>query len=199
LTTVWLCDNIFFLFIDIPAPFVIYWKQIMPVGVGFLFNIGDKVVYPLHGAGVIESIEEKEILGERQKYYIMKMPIGDMKVMVPMKNVKSIGLREVVDEETVSRVLERLKKRDGGTTANWNRRYRANMDKMRSGDIYQVADVVRSLMLRDREKGLSTGERKMLDNARQILISELVLAKGIDEEEASRLLDELVCSEDPAE
>jgi CarD family transcriptional regulator len=199
LTTDWLCDNIFVLFIDIPAPFVIYWKQIMPVGVGFLFNIGDKVVYPLHGAGVIESIEEKEILGERQKYYIMKMPIGDMKVMVPMKNVKSIGLREVVDEETVSRVLERLKKRDGGTTANWNRRYRANMDKMRSGDIYQVADVVRSLMLRDREKGLSTGERKMLDNARQILISELVLAKGIDEEEASRLLDELVCSEDPAE
>ncbi|PRX39295.1 CarD family transcriptional regulator [Planifilum fimeticola] len=170
----------------------------MPVGVGFLFNIGDKVVYPLHGAGVIESIEEKEILGERQKYYIMKMPIGDMKVMVPMKSVESIGLREVVDEETVSRVLERLKSRDCGTTANWNRRYRANMDKMRSGDIYQVADVVRSLMLRDREKGLSTGERKMLDNARQILISELVLAKGIDEEQASNLLDELVCSSENA-
>jgi CarD family transcriptional regulator len=198
LTTDWLCDNIFVLFIDIPAPFVIYWKQIMPVGVGFLFNIGDKVVYPLHGAGVIESIEEKEILGERQKYYIMKMPIGDMKVMVPMKSVESIGLREVVDEETVSRVLERLKSRDCGTTANWNRRYRANMDKMRSGDIYQVADVVRSLMLRDREKGLSTGERKMLDNARQILISELVLAKGIDEEQASNLLDELVCSSENA-
>ncbi len=198
MTTVWLCDNIFVLFIDIPAPFVIYWKQIMPVGVGFLFNIGDKVVYPLHGAGVIESIEEKEILGERQKYYIMKMPIGDMKVMVPMKSVESIGLREVVDEETVSRVLERLKSRDCGTTANWNRRYRANMDKMRSGDIYQVADVVRSLMLRDREKGLSTGERKMLDNARQILISELVLAKGIDEEQASNLLDELVCSSENA-
>lgn len=198
MTTDWLCDNIFVLFIDIPAPFVIYWKQIMPVGVGFLFNIGDKVVYPLHGAGVIESIEEKEILGERQKYYIMKMPIGDMKVMVPMKSVESIGLREVVDEETVSRVLERLKSRDCGTTANWNRRYRANMDKMRSGDIYQVADVVRSLMLRDREKGLSTGERKMLDNARQILISELVLAKGIDEEQASNLLDELVCSSENA-
>jgi CarD family transcriptional regulator len=195
-----LCDNIFVLFIDIPAPVVIYWKQIMPVGVGFLFNIGDKVVYPLHGAGVIESIEEKEILGERQKYYIMKMPIGNMKVMVPMRSVKSIGLREVVDEETVTRVLERLKSRDLGTNANWNRRYRANMDKMRSGDIYQVADVVRSLMLRDREKGLSTGERKMLDNARQILISELVLAKGIDEEQASDLLDELVCSsENPAD
>ena len=90
----------------------------MPVGVGFLFNIGDKVVYPLHGAGVIESIEEKEILGERQKYYIMKMPIGNMKVMVPMRSVKSIGLREVVDEETVTRVLERLKSRDLGTNAN---------------------------------------------------------------------------------
>lgn len=163
-----------------------------------MFNIGDKVVYPMHGAGVIESIEEKEILGERKKYYVMRMPIGDMKVMIPMNNVKNIGLREVVDEETVERVIARLRNRDKGLTANWNRRYRANMDKMKSGDIYEVADVVRSLMLRDREKGLSTGERKMLDNARQILISELVLAKGIKEEQAFSLLDELVCSTENA-
>lgn len=163
-----------------------------------MFNIGDKVVYPMHGAGVIESIEEKEILGERKKYYVMRMPIGDMKVMIPMNNVQSIGLREVVDEETVERVIARLRNRDKGLTANWNRRYRANMDKMKSGDIYEVADVVRSLMLRDREKGLSTGERKMLDNARQILISELVLAKGMNEEQAFSLLDELVCSTENA-
>ncbi|MBN2909243.1 CarD family transcriptional regulator [Polycladomyces sp. WAk] len=163
-----------------------------------MFNIGDKVVYPMHGAGIIESIEEKEILGERKKYYVMRMPIGDMKVMIPMNNVQSIGLREVVDEETVERVIARLRNRDKGLTANWNRRYRANMDKMKSGDIYEVADVVRSLMLRDREKGLSTGERKMLDNARQILISELVLAKGMNEEQAFSLLDELVCSTENA-
>jgi CarD family transcriptional regulator len=163
-----------------------------------LFNIGDKVVYPMHGAGVIESIEEKEILGERKKYYVMRMPIGDMKVMIPMNNVQSIGLREVVDEETVERVIVRLRNRDKGLTDNWNRRYRANMDKIKSGDIYEVADVVRSLMLRDREKGLSTGERKMLDNARQILISELVLAKGMNEEQAFSLLDELVCSTENA-
>ncbi|TCS94230.1 CarD family transcriptional regulator [Hazenella coriacea] len=160
-----------------------------------MFNIGDKVVYPMHGAGVIESIEEKEILGERQKYYVMRMPIGDMKVMVPMKNVASIGLREVVDEMTVDQVLERMRQRDVSDTTNWNRRYRANLDKMKSGDIYEVADVVRSLMLREEEKGLSTGERKMLDNAKQILISELALARNLKEEQAFELIDDIVITE----
>ncbi|WP_089971381.1 CarD family transcriptional regulator [Lihuaxuella thermophila] len=157
-----------------------------------MFNIGDKVVYPMHGAGIIESIEEKEILGERQKYYVMRMPIGDMKVMVPLKNVESIGLREVVDESTVERVLERMRSGEVNDTTNWNRRYRANLDKMKSGDIYEVADVVRSLMLREEEKGLSTGERKMLENAKQILISELVLARNLKEEQAFELIDDIV-------
>ncbi|RAL23222.1 CarD family transcriptional regulator [Thermoflavimicrobium daqui] len=157
-----------------------------------MFNVGDKVVYPMYGAGVIESIEEKEILGERQKYYIMHMPIGDMKVMVPVKNVESIGLREVVDSNTVQMVLERLRSKDVDDTANWNRRYRTNMDKMKSGDIYEVADVVKSLMLREGDKGLSTGERKMLDNAKQILISELALASDLREDQAVELLEESV-------
>jgi CarD family transcriptional regulator len=157
-----------------------------------LFNIGDKVVYPMHGAGIIESIEEKEILGERQKYYVMRMPIGDMKVMVPMKSVESIGLREVVDESTVERVLERMRSGEVNDTTNWNRRYRANLDKIKSGDIYEVADVVRSLMLREGEKGLSTGERKMLENAKQILISELALARNLKEEQAFELIDDIV-------
>lgn len=156
-----------------------------------MFDIGDKVVYPMHGAGVIESIEEKEILGEKQKYYVMRLPIGDMKVMVPMKNVKNIGLREVVDERTIQEVLNRMRSQKESDTTNWNRRYRANLDKMRSGDIYEVADVVRSLMLRDEEKGLSTGERKMLDNAKQILISELVLVKNMKEEQAFELIDDI--------
>ncbi len=154
-----------------------------------MFNVGDKVVYPMHGAGIIESIEEKEILGERQKYYIMRMPIGDMKVMVPLNNVDVIGLREVVDEMTVDNVLKQMEQRDNHDTLNWNRRYRANMDKIKSGDIYEVAEVVCSLMLRDVEKGLSTGERKMLDNARRILVSELVLARDMNEEEAMELIE----------
>ncbi|WP_245739809.1 CarD family transcriptional regulator [Thermoflavimicrobium dichotomicum] len=154
--------------------------------------MGDKVVYPMYGAGVIESIEEKEILGETQKYYVMRMPIGDMKVMIPVNNVENIGLREVVDLGTVKQVLERLKSKEVDETTNWNRRYRTNMDKMKSGDIYEVADVVKSLMLREGEKGLSTGERKMLDNARQILISELALASNLKEDQAVELLKEIV-------
>ena len=140
---------------------------------------------------MIESIEEKEILGKKQKYYVMRLPLGDMRVMVPIKNVKSIGLREVVDEETIHKVLNRMRSQKKNDNKNWNRRYRANLDKMKSGDIYEVADVVRSLMLRDEEKGLSTGERKMLDNAKQILISELVLVKNMKEEQAFELIDDI--------
>lgn len=143
----------------------------------------------MHGAGVIESIEEKEILGERQQYYIMRMPIGDMKVMVPLKNVENIGLREVIDDNTVELVLQRMRQEEDDDSTNWNRRFRANLDKMKTGDIYDVAEVVRSLMRRDGEKGLSTGERKMLDNAKQILISEFVLARDMEEEQAFRLID----------
>jgi len=157
-----------------------------------LFNVGDKVVYPMHGAGIIEAIEEKEILGETKKYYIMRIPIGDMKVMIPMNNVKEIGLREVVNEEVIDQVIGILRDHQTSMSANWNRRYRANLDKLKSGDIHEIADVVRNLMLRDQEKGLSTGERKMLDNAKQILISELVLAKELKQEEAFALLDHII-------
>jgi CarD family transcriptional regulator len=156
-----------------------------------LFNIGDRVVYPMHGAGIIESIEEKEILGERQQYYVMHMPIGDLKMMVPMKNVENVGLRGVVDAGTTDQVLNRMRQCIPDDQTNWNHRYRANWNKIKSGDIYAVADVVRSLMDREGEKGLSTGERKMLDNAKQILISELVLARNIKQEQAFELIDEV--------
>ncbi|MBO8172722.1 MAG: CarD family transcriptional regulator [Bacillaceae bacterium] len=157
-----------------------------------MFQIGDKVVYPMHGAGVIEAIEEKEILGERKKYYIMRMPVGEMKVMIPLSKAETSGLRSVIDEEAMKKVIELLRTEDEHITSNWNHRYRMNMNKMRTGDIFDVAYVVRSLTLRDREKGLSTGERKMLDNAKQILISEFVLVKGIDPDQAECLLDELI-------
>ncbi|MCL6451608.1 MAG: CarD family transcriptional regulator [Acetobacteraceae bacterium] len=157
-----------------------------------MFNVGDKVVYPMHGAGVIEAIEEKEILGRRQTYYVMKLPIGDMKVMIPTGNVEGVGLRGVIDGDQVQRVFEILRSQKTKMSSNWNRRYRANLEKIRSGDIFEVAEVVRNLAIRDKEKGLSTGERKMLDNARQILVSELVLAQGIKEEEANSLLDSML-------
>lgn len=154
-----------------------------------MFNVGDRVVYPMHGAGIIEAIEEREILGRKQKYYIMRLPIGDMKVMVPTDNVEGVGLREVIGEDDVQRVFEVLRSKRTKMSANWNRRYRSNLEKIRSGDIFEVAEVVRNLSIREREKGLSTGEKKMLDNARQILVSELVLAQGVEEEEVSLLLD----------
>jgi CarD family transcriptional regulator len=155
-----------------------------------VFNIGDKVVYPMHGAGVIEAIEEKEVLGQKQKYYIMKLPIGEMKVMVPMENVEEVGLREIIDRDGVPKVLEVLRGKKSKMSSNWNRRYRANMEKIRTGDIFEVAEVVRNLAIRDAEKGLSTGEKKMLDNAKQILISELVLAQDATEEQIENLLGE---------
>jgi len=164
------------------------------LGVGLLFRIGDKVVYPMHGAGIIEAIEEKEILGEKQQYYIMKMPVGNMQIMIPMGKVSKLGIRQVVDMAALERVMEILRREEDDLSISWNRRYRKNMEKMRTGDIYEVAGVVRELMHREKEKGLSTGERKMLDNARQILLSELVLVKNIDEEQATDLLEQVVNS-----
>lgn len=157
-----------------------------------MFNIGDKIVYPMHGAGIIESIEEREILGAKKKYYIMRMPIGNMNVMVPLDNMDEIGIREIISAQEMEQVFAVLSDDQSKMPNNWNRRYRANMDKIKSGDIYEIAGVVRNLLIRDREKGLSTGERKMLTNAKQMLISEVVLSKGIDEEKAESLVDEIV-------
>ncbi len=159
-----------------------------------MFNIGDKVVYPMHGAGIIEKIEEKNILGEKRKYYIMKIPIGEMKVMVPLDNIEEIGIRNVVSGNQIDMVWQLLKDTASDMPDNWNRRYRENMEKLKSGDIFEVAKVVRNLMLADREKGLSTGERKMLTNAKQILISELVLAKDLDENTVTELVNDAVFS-----
>lgn len=156
-----------------------------------MFNIGDKVVYPMHGAGVIEAIEEKEILGEKKKYYVMRMPIGEMKVMIPIDNVEEIGVREVVGNDEIKQVFNILQGEKSKMSSNWNRRFRANMDKIRSGDVFQVAEVVRNLSIRDNEKGLSTGERKMLENSKRILISEIVLSQDIDKDEALQLIDDV--------
>lgn len=156
-----------------------------------MFSVGDRVVYPMHGAGVIESIEEKEILGAKKKYYVMKLPMGEMKVLIPTDNILQVGLRGVIDKREVDNVFVVLKGDQDEMSTNWNRRYRNHLDKIKSGNIIEVAEVVRNLLSRDREKGLSTGESKMLDTARQILISELILVQGVEQSEIMNLLDDI--------
>lgn len=155
-----------------------------------MFNIGDKVVYPMHGAGVIESIEEKEILGQKQKYYIMKMPVGDIQVMVPTNNAQEVGMREVIACKDADRVLSVLSGERTEMNANWNKRYRENMEKIKSGNIFEVAEVVKNLSYKNGEKGLSTGEKKLYNSAKQILISELVLANKCSKIEIEDLVNE---------
>lgn len=153
-----------------------------------MFNVGDKIVYPMHGAGTIDAIEEKDILGEKQNYYIIKMP-GEVKVMVPTNKAEEVGVRNVINQEEASKVMSILGENETEMSQNWNKRYRDNMDKMKSGDIYEVADVVRNLSFKQKEKGLSTGEKKMLNNAKQILVSELVLAEHASQDEVEKLVE----------
>lgn len=160
-----------------------------------MYNVGDKIVYPMHGAGVIESIEEREILGKRSSYYVMKIPIGDLKVMIPTNNVSDIGIRDVISISEADRVFISLGSTGNELSVNWNKRYRENMVKIKSGNIFEVADVVRSLMQRDKDRGLSTGERKMLNSAKQILISELVLAKGLNQHEVEDKIQKYLYAE----
>jgi len=154
-----------------------------------MFNIGDKVVYPMHGAGIIEGIEEREISGEKLSYYVIKLPMGEMKAMIPMNKANEVGLRQIIDEKEILKVFEVLKKESSSMPMNWNHRYRVNLEKIKSGSIFEVAEVVRNLASRDRQKGLSTGEKKMLENARRILLSELVLAKNVAENQMEEILD----------
>ena len=153
-----------------------------------MFNVGDKIVYPMHGAGRIDAIEEKNILGENQSYYILKMT-GEVKVMVPVDKAEQIGVRNIIDKEEAGKVIAVLEENETAMSDKWNKRYRDNMDKMKSGDIYEVADVVRNLSFKQKEKGLSTGEKKMLSNAKQILVSELVVAEHASQDEIENLVN----------
>ncbi|HCX04569.1 MAG: CarD family transcriptional regulator [Tissierellales bacterium] len=157
-----------------------------------MYRLGDKIVYPMHGAGVIESVEEKEVLGEKKKYFIIKMPVNEMKLMIPVDNVENIGVRKIISNSEVEEVFDILREDSSLNKMNWNKRYRANMDRMKSGDIFEVARIVRSLTYRDQEKGLSTGEKKMLSNAKQILISELILAEDSSSEEIESRIDKII-------
>ena len=147
------------------------------------FEIGDSVVYPHHGAGKVMRKEEKEVLGERREYLTIKILHNDMTVMVPTENAALAGLRRVIDEETVKKVLAVLQDQCSEMPKNWNRRFKHNRDKIKTGDIYELAEVVRNLAIRESEKGLSTGEKQMFTRAKKILASELMYALEMDEQE----------------
>lgn len=153
-----------------------------------MFVIGDYIVHPMHGAGVIQSIVTKKINGAERDYYVLKLPVGDMVVMVPVDGCESIGVRSIISSSEARQVIDSFSGLDICTTQNWNKRYRENMDKLKSGDLFKVASVVKGLMCRDNERGLSTGERKMLHSAKQILISELVIAMNSDYEQIEKAL-----------
>jgi CarD family transcriptional regulator len=154
------------------------------------FDVGDKVVYPHHGAAVIERRETKTAFGEEREYLILRLAYGDLTLMVPADNTDSVGLREVINLEEVEEVFAVLAKKEARMPTNWSRRFKNHVEKLKSGDIYQVAEVVRNLTLRDKDKGLSAGEKRMLAKARQILQSELTFALNVDEAEAEKKLDE---------
>ena len=143
------------------------------------FAVGDKVVYPHHGAAVVEKRETKVAFGQKREYLVLRLAYGDLTLMVPADNTDEVGLREVINDEEVEEVFAVLRKKEARMPTNWSRRYKNHVEKLKSGDIYQVADVVRSLHQRDREKGLSAGEKRMLTKARQILVSELTFSKTV--------------------
>ena len=157
-----------------------------------MYKVGDKVVYPHHGAGTVVKREKKDVLGEKREYLTIKILHNDMTVNVPADNAERVGLRKVIDEEAVKKVVKYLT--SGGTEMpkNWNRRFKHNRDKIKTGDIYELAEVVRNLAIREHHKGLSTGEKQMFTRAKKILASELMYALEMGEEEAEDHLDELL-------
>ena len=162
-----------------------------------MFEIGDKVVYPHHGAGTVIKREKREILGEVREYLTIQILHNDMTVNVPCENAERVGLRQVIDQRTVQMVVRTL---SGGSTEmpkNWNRRFKHNRDKMKTGDVLELAEVVRNLALRDHEKGLSTGEKQMFVKAKKILASELMYAKQMDEEQTHVWLDDVLAGSSP--
>ena len=154
-----------------------------------MFQIGDKVVHPMHGAGIIDSIVQQKVGGAVRDYFVLKLPKRSMVVMVPKENCKAVGLRPVIDSAAADRVLAAIPGIQVEMTRNWNHRYRENLERLKSGDLLEVAWVIKGLTLRDQSRGLSTGERKMLLTAKEILLSELVLSQSVSYEAAELALD----------
>ncbi len=158
------------------------------------FTVGETVVYPHHGAALIEAIEKRTIKGVERAYLVLKVAQGDLTVRVPADNVDLVGVRDVVGQDGLDRVFEVLRAPHTEEPTNWSRRYKANLEKLASGDVIKVAEVVRDLWRRDKDRGLSAGEKRMLAKARQILVSELALAENTNEDKAETVLDEVLAS-----
>jgi CarD family transcriptional regulator len=160
------------------------------------FAVGDKVVYPHHGAAIIEGKEKRVFDGQKTDYFVLRITYGDLKVSIPVDKADEIGLREVINDEEVEEVFAVLRKKEARMPTNWSRRFKNHVEKLKSGDIYQVAEVVRNLSIREADKGLSAGEKRMLARARQILVSELTFALNVDEEAAEARLDDVLAGRD---
>jgi CarD family transcriptional regulator len=158
------------------------------------FNVGETVVYPHHGAALIEAVETRTVKGVDKLYLVLKVAQGDLTVRVPAENAEFVGVRDVVGAEGLERVFQVLRMPHTEEPTNWSRRYKANLEKLASGDVIKVAEVVRDLWRRERERGLSAGEKRMLAKARQILVSELALAEKTNEDKAETILDEVLAS-----
>jgi CarD family transcriptional regulator, regulator of rRNA transcription len=177
------------------APAFLAEERISLDGRSGLYGIGDKVVYPHHGAGTVVKKEKRDVLGQSREYLTIKILHNDMTVQVPSENAEKVGLRRVIGEKEVGVVLKALTGVSTEMPKNWNRRFKHNRDKMKTGDILELAEVVRNLALRDREKGLSTGEKQMFVKAKKILASELMYAKDMDEEECAEWLEDVLASD----
>ena len=157
-----------------------------------MYKIGDRVVYPMQGAGTIISKEVKELLGRRQEFYILQMPIANIRISIPVEQMEKIGIRPVMSHADGERVMEILRQDSTKMAENWSQRYRENLENLKTGDPFEMADVVRNLQIRDMEKGLSTSEKKMLNKTKKMLIAELSIVGSLSVEEAGEMIDEAI-------
>lgn len=157
-----------------------------------MFKIGDKIVYPMHGAGIIDSVETKEFLGEEKEYFILKMPIGNMDISIPKANINKMNIRDVISKKEGEEILAILEQDPKDLNSNWNLRYRENQEILKTGDIFKIANMVRDLVALDDDKGLSTTEKKLLNRARRIVASELVMSGSLERDEAEKMIDESI-------
>lgn len=157
-----------------------------------MFSIGDKIVYPMYGAGKIIDIEEKDILGETKEYFILVMPVGDMKISIPVNKINTIGIRSIISRDMVEEIYDILRSNTGEMSSNWNQRNKDNLEKLRTGDILQVAEVYRDLYTLDHEKGLSMVEKKVLNTSKKMLLSELSIVEEKEVEEIKFKIEKLL-------
>lgn len=161
-----------------------------------MYKIGDQVVYPMHGAGTIVAKETKELLGREVEFYILEMPLANIRISVPVEGIEEIGLRSVMTREQGQAVLEILGQQGEEMARNWSQRYRRNLENLKTGDPLEIAEIVRDLQQRDLEKGLSTSEKKMLNTSKKMLISELVINGSMNVEEARELIEEALMTDE---